>query len=169
MPNVKGGKNYKKGKHSDSVPAYIERVAGQMVGRVVRILGNRNMLTYCNDKKMRICHICGKMKGRVFVGAGDVVLLSLRDFGEETDRGDIIGKYPPEHYSTLRKEDGINPNVFLKLETMKNMNLDSLGKEALPMPDDDEEFEFEEGVEAPAVTPAAVAPAQDDDIDIDAI
>ena len=150
MPNAKGGKNYKKGKNADEGPVMIERGPGQMIGRVVRVLGNRNMLTYCNDKVLRICHICGKMKGRVFVATGDVVLLSLRDFGDETDRGDIIAKYPPEQHSSLKKEEGVNPNVFLKLEVMKNMTLENVGTDELPMPEDAEEdaFEFDHEPEA---------------------
>lgn len=147
MPNAKGGKNYKKGKHADEGPVTIDRGPGQMIGRVLRILGNRNMLTYCNDRVLRICHICGKMKGRVFVGVGDIVLLSIRDFGEnasETERGDIVAKYPAEQHSSLRKEVGANPHVFLKLEGMKNMSLDEgLGLKELPMPDDGEEDAFE--------------------------
>jgi translation initiation factor 1A len=148
MPNAKGGKHYKKGKNADDGPVMIDRGPGQMVGRVVRVLGNRNMLTYCNDKKLRICHICGKMKGRVIVATGDVVLLSLRDFGDETDRGDIIAKYPPEQHSSLKKE-GVNPNIFLKLEVMKNMTLDNIGVEDLPMTQDvdEDEFEFDYGIE----------------------
>ena len=186
-PNAKGGKGYKKGKHSsDNVPPYIDRLPGQMIGRVVRILGNRNMLTYCNDKIVRICHICGKMKGRVFVGTGDIVLLSLRDFGEDTSRGDIIGKYATEHISSLRKEVDVNPNIFLKLETMKNMTIENVGKESLPLPSEEgEDFEFEEGDDEAgntmAIAPKAVAPKPVapkpvatkpdalDDFDIDAI
>jgi len=168
MPNAKGGKNYKKGKHSDAVPITIDRLPGQMIGRVVRILGNRNMLTYCNDKVLRICHICGKMKGRVFVATGDIVLISLRDFGEDTDRGDIIAKYPAEQHSSLKKEDGINPNVFLKLETMKNMTLDSVGVEDLPLPNDVEEDAFEFDHEAEPVAKNEIV-EKDEEFDIDKI
>lgn len=167
MPNAKGGKHYKKGKHSDDSPVMIERGPGQMIGRVVRVLGNRNMLTYCNDKVLRICHICGKMRGRVFVAAGDIVLLSLRDFGEKTDRGDIVAKYPPEQHSSLKKEEGANPNVFLKLEDAKNMVVDNVGVEELPMPNDVDEdgFEFDT---APEVKNEIVE-KKDDDLDIDEI
>lgn len=169
MPNAKGGKNYKKGKHNDTGPITIDRLPGQMIGRVVRILGNRNMLTYCNDKVLRICHICGKMKGRVFVAAGDVVLISLRDFGEETDRGDIIAKYPPEQYSSLRKEDGVNPNVFLKLEAMKNMSVDDVGMKDLPMPEDAEEDAFEFEHEAEPETKNQIVEKEEEELDIDKI
>jgi translation initiation factor 1A len=127
------------------------------------------MLTYCNDKVLRICHICGKMKGRVFVATGDVVLLSLRDFGDETDRGDIIAKYPVEQHSSLKKEDGVNPNVFLKLEVMKNMTLDSVGVEDLPLPDDVDEDAFEFDHEAEEAAPKNEIVEKEEELDIDTI
>ena len=171
MPNAKGGKNYKKGKNADDGPVMIDRGPGQMIGRVVRVLGNRNMLTYCNDKVLRICHICGKMKGRVFVTTGDIVLLSLRDFGDETDRGDIIAKYPPEQHSSLKKEAGNNPNVFLKLEVMKNMTLENVGIEELPMPQDvdEDEFEFDYGTETKNEVVEGVSAEKEDEFNIDDI
>ena len=172
MPNAKGGKNYKKGKHHDATPIMLERTEGQMPARIVRLLGNRNMLVYCNDRKMRICRICGKMKGRVFVGVGDIVLTSLRDFGEGTDRGDIIGKYPAEQYSSLKKEEGVNPNLFLKVEGMKGANLAALGIELDDMAEDvDDAFEFETGIEEvehtekPNHRPKPERDLNDDDID----
>jgi len=129
-PNLKGGKNYKKGKKGGQESAadlYIERTEGQLVGRVTRILGNRNMLVYCNDNKLRICRVCGKMKGRVWVEAGDVVLCSLRDFATDANRGDIVGKYPAEMHSRLRKEEGVNLKIFMKLETMNGLTPDNIG------------------------------------------
>jgi translation initiation factor 1A len=173
MPNAKGGKNYKKGKHHDASPIMLERVEGQMPARITRLLGNRNMLVYCNDNKMRICHICGKMKGRVFVGVGDVVLISLRDFGEGSNRGDIIGKYAAEQYSSLKKEDGVNPNIFLKLEGMKGVGLEALGNEVGEIAEDvDDAFEFETGIveevehtEKPNHRPKPDRDLNDDDID----
>ena len=145
MPNIKGGKNYKKGKNNDSAPAFIDIKDGQMAGRVVRILGQRNMLTYCNDNKVRICHVCGKMKGRVFVDMGDIVLLSLRDFGEGTTRGDIVGKFPAEQHSSLRKEKGINPNLFLKLDIMKGVTVEAVGQDFKEFAEDtvNDAFEFD--------------------------
>jgi translation initiation factor 1A len=137
-PNKKGGKGYKKKASSsaeDSNALYIDRGPDQMVARVLRKLGDRNMLVFCNDNKVRICHICGKMKGRVWINPGDVVLVSLRDFGgsKQTDRGDIIAMYLPEHYGKLRKEDGVNPKVFMSLETMEGMTLQEIGEDKTNM------------------------------------
>jgi len=169
MPNAKGGKNYKKGKHHDATPIMLELVEGQMPARIVRLLGNRNMLVYCNDNKMRICRICGKMKGRIFVGVGDLVLISLRDFGEGSNRGDIIGKYPIEQYSSLKKDS--NPNLFLKVEGMKGATLSALGAELDDIAEDvDDAFEFETGiVEAEHTEKPNHRPKPDRDLDEDDI
>jgi translation initiation factor 1A len=126
MPsNTKGGKGYKKKKKQANVyePVYVERQMGQMVARAIRLLGNRNVLCYSNDNILRMCHICGKMKGRVFIEPGDVILISLRDFNmgataaelKLVKTGDIIAKYPPEQYKSL-KEEGVNLKLFTKLE-----------------------------------------------------
>lgn len=129
MPkNLKGGKNFKKkakGGEADLADFTIERGPGQQIARAIKLLGNRNILCYCNDNKMRVCHICGKMRGRVFVEIGDIVLISLREFElgstkkSEDLGGDILAKYPYECLSKLKKEDGINPKLFLQLETIE--------------------------------------------------
>jgi len=133
MPsNTKGGKGYKKKKKGANTyePVFIDRQMGQMPARAIRLLGNRNVLCYSNDNILRLCHICGKMKGRQFVEPGDVVLITLRDFGmsdmtsndalkriKDTKNGDIIAKYAPEQFTALKKEEGVNPKLFMKLET----------------------------------------------------
>ena len=173
-PNTKGGKGYKKKKKQAAFyePIFIDRQKGQMLARAIRLLGNRMVMCYSNDNILRMCHICGKMKGRVFVGVGDIVLTSLRDFGEGTDRGDIIGKYPAEQYSSLKKEEGVNPNLFLKVEGMKGANLAALGIELDDMAEDvDDAFEFETGIEEvehtekPNHRPKPERDLNDDDID----
>jgi initiation factor 1A len=133
MPkNLKGGKQFKrKAKEGDvDLSAFtIDRQEGQQIARAVKLLGNRNILCYCNDNKMRVSHICGKMRGRVFVDVGDVVLISLRDFElgsskkSEDLTGDIIAKYPYESLTRLKKEDGINPKLFMQLEILDGARL----------------------------------------------
>jgi translation initiation factor 1A len=127
MPsNTKGGKGYKKKKKQANTdePIFIDRQMGQMPARAIRLLGNRNVLCYSNDNVLRLCHICGKMKGRVFIEPGDVVLITLREFGvfdpkklKEVKNGDIIAKYASQQFAALKKEDGVNPKLFMKLET----------------------------------------------------
>jgi hypothetical protein len=64
------------------------------------------------------------MKGRVFIEPGDVVLITLREFGvldpkklKDVKNGDIIAKYASQQFAALKKEDGVNPKLFMKLET----------------------------------------------------
>ena len=70
-PNLRGGKKYKSSKHQDLEVKLVERDSDQMYGRVIRLLGQRNVMVYCNDNKQRICHICGAMKQRVWINPGD--------------------------------------------------------------------------------------------------
>lgn len=160
MPNKTGGKNYKKSKHggAEAAVVYIDRQEGQQYGRVIRVLGNGNMLVYCNDGEQRICHIRGAIRKRVWINLGDVVLVSLRDFGAEEDRGDILAKIDPKAYSKVKKEAGVNPVLF--------NNLEGGGGAAAAAEDgagDDIEFE----TDAPAAGGAGAAAAADADADID--
>ncbi len=133
-PNSKGGKGYKKKKKTGDVvtPIFIDTQEDQMLGRVIRLLGNRNVLCFCLDNILRICHICGRMKGRVWIEPGDLVLVSLRELSREQSiasvkRGDVIGKYVPEQFSALRKQFGQDAKVFMKLETMDGLTLNEIG------------------------------------------
>ena len=152
MPNLKGGKNYKKSKHTTTTSSgrLVEAEADQMYGRVIKILGDRNMRVYCNDNASRICRVCGAMRKRVYVNLGDLVLISVRDLSnmnekekqeetlkimgmkdkpmvqKEAERGDIIHKYQPEDLSKLKKTVGINEKLFMQLENVDGKVLGEL-------------------------------------------
>lgn len=137
MPNTTGGKNYKKSKHSSGsfAPAFIDRQPDQLYARIVKVLGNRNLLAYCNDNKTRICHIRGSMRKKVWINIGDLVLISIRDFekdlqqsGKEYERADVVAKYDVEHLSKLKKMPDINQKLFLQLETADGTQLKEIGK-----------------------------------------
>jgi initiation factor 1A len=156
-PNKKGGKGYKKGKGEESEAVFIEIQADQYMARAVRILGDRNVLCFCDDNVMRICHISRRMKGfseTKKIEIGDIVLISLRDFTsadpKTVKRGDILAKYAPEQLRIIKNE-GTHPNIFLKLEDKVLNKLDDLGldlgdSEKLAE-DDDDAFSFEGSVE----------------------
>jgi len=71
------------------------------------------------------------MKGRPWVGLGDIVLISLRDFSaddaKKIKRGDILAKYPPEQVRQLSKDTSINARLFLKLEEDSKINMETVG------------------------------------------
>lgn len=158
MPNKTGGKNYKKSKHGDDDGAmFIDKQEDQQYGRVVRVLGNGNMLVYCNDDKQRICHIRGAIRKRVWINLGDLVLVSLRDLGD-ADKGDILAKYEPKFYSKIKKQPGVNLVLFNNLE----------GKGSHEEEDEDG-IEFEHGVAEHAAGGAGGTKDESDDVDIDDI
>ena len=100
--NIRGGKSYKKGKKTgggadeEHMEKFSQREPGQDYGRVLRMLGDRRVLCFCNDGSERVCKIrqalCkGPNKKKIEVA--DIVLLSFRDFEEpeETNASGIAG------------------------------------------------------------------------------
>ena len=47
------------------------------------MLGNGRLEAFCFDGVNRLCHIRGKLRKRVWIGVGDIVLLGLRDFQDQ--------------------------------------------------------------------------------------
>jgi initiation factor 1A len=124
-PNSKGGKGYKKGKHGGGGEVkMIEILPDQMLGRILRALGNRRFRVYCNDNKERVCKICGSMRKSEWVSEGSIVVLSLREIGMrilggqgEEGIGDILSVVDRSLYSKLKRESGVNPALFTSIET----------------------------------------------------
>jgi translation initiation factor 1A len=189
-PNKKGGKNYKKGKHDNDDPTLYERLDGQMYGRVLKQLGNCNVLVYCNDNRERICHIRGNMRKKVWISPGDIVLISLREMEKASDtieRGDICARYEQSIIYRLRQKDpSINEKLFTiveKSDTIKNNNMipdneDGFVFESTNNEDIDTDTESESESESNSNTNTLLKPTNriaqkrqmiDDDIDIDEI
>jgi initiation factor 1A len=141
--NVHGGKGFKKGKKgggADEVHTqkFAGRAEGQDYARVLRLLGDRRVLCFCNDAHERV----GKIRGGICRGprkqiirVGDIVLISYREFqadGEidsdaETDAAtgkalttgsghkeivDILHRFGTEDWRHIRKEVGIHPALL---------------------------------------------------------
>mmetsp|Transcript_61269 Transcript_61269/g.126565 ORF Transcript_61269/g.126565 Transcript_61269/m.126565 type:complete len:145 (+) Transcript_61269:127-561(+) len=84
---------------------------GQEYAQVLRMLGNGRCDVYCFDGIKRLCHIRGKMRKRVWVNVGDIVLIGLRDFQDK--KGDIIQKYYFEEARSLRAYGELPVNIFI--------------------------------------------------------
>jgi translation initiation factor 1A len=77
--------------------------ANDILGVAIKLLGFDRVLVKCQDGKERLCRIRGKMKRRVWIREGDVVLVSPWDF--QTDkRGDIFWRYTRAQAEMLRKK-----------------------------------------------------------------
>lgn len=74
-----------------------------ILGIAIKLLGYDRVLVKCQDGHERLCRIRGKMKRRVWIREGDVVLVSPWDF--QTDkRGDLIWRYTKAQAEQLRRE-----------------------------------------------------------------
>ena len=158
MPNQKGGKNYKKSKHSTPMKAQLVLPEqDQIFGRVIRNLGQRRMLVFSNDNKIRMCHIRGSMRrGSSWISVGDIVLITRREFEKEAEKpgeyenADIISRYEKELTSDLRKVQGINPKLFMQIEAVDAKLLNEIcSKKYDDLQDKDEDggIEFAESEE----------------------
>lgn len=72
-----------------------------VLGIAIKMLGSERILVKCQDGKERLCRIRGKLKRRVWVREGDVVLVSPWDFQSDT-RGDIFWRYRRNQVEWLR-------------------------------------------------------------------
>ncbi len=83
MPKNKGrgGKNYRRGKNDNETKREIEfKKEGTEYAQVLKMLGNGRLEVHCFDGKKRLGHIRGKLKKKVWISTGDIVLVGLRDF-----------------------------------------------------------------------------------------
>ena len=80
--------------------------ANDVLGVAVKLLGFDRVLIRCQDGHERLCRIRGKMKRRVWIREGDVVLVSPWDF-QSDKRGDIIWRYTRSQAEWLRRKGHI--------------------------------------------------------------
>lgn len=73
-----------------------------VLGVAVKLLGFDRVLVKCQDGHERLCRIRGKMKRRVWIREGDVVLVSPWEV-QSDKRGDIIWRYTHAQAEWLRK------------------------------------------------------------------
>ncbi|MFP4403717.1 MAG: translation initiation factor eIF-1A [Candidatus Woesearchaeota archaeon] len=69
---------------------------------VQRLGGSRNSIR-CSDGKTRICRIPGRLRRRLWVREGDLVLVKPWEFGGD-EKGDLVFKYRPTQVQWLRKK-----------------------------------------------------------------
>lgn len=94
-------------------PASIGRVkspnrrAGEMFARVVDIFGNDRMRIFCEDGNARIGRIRGKIKKRVWIRKGDLVIINPWDWEtkskDELEKAEISWRYTRSEISWLTR------------------------------------------------------------------
>lgn len=79
------------------------------------MLGNGRLEAQCFDGEKRLAHIRGKLRKKVWINQGDIILLSLRDF--QDDKADVIQKYSPDEARELKKYGQLPENAKINEET----------------------------------------------------
>ena len=91
---------------------------GQEYAQVVKMLGNGRCECFCFDGVTRLGHIRGKMRKKVWITAGDIVLVGKREFQDE--KVDIVHKYSADEARNL-KQYGELPETARINETAVDM------------------------------------------------
>ncbi|KAJ4319886.1 Translation initiation factor 1A [Neodidymelliopsis sp. IMI 364377] len=102
-PNTtQGGKNRRRGKNENDNEKreLVFKEEGQEYAQVVKMLGNGRLEAQCFDGARRLAHIRGKLRKKVWINQGDIILLSLRDYQDE--KGDVIMKYSADEARSLK-------------------------------------------------------------------
>jgi|LauGreDrversion4_2_1035121.scaffolds.fasta_scaffold222052_2 translation initiation factor 1A len=130
--NTKGGKKQKKIKKQGDQERELQfKEPLQEYGQILRLLGDSRLEIQCIDGVRRIGHIRGKMRKKVWMTTGDIVLVALREY--EKDKCDIILKYTQDEIMKLKQHKEIPDNL--------KVNEDSERKK------DDGMIEFEKNVD----------------------
>ncbi|VDB89177.1 Bgt-1552 [Blumeria graminis f. sp. tritici] len=129
----KGGKNRRRGKNENDKEKreLIFKEEGQEYAQVLKMLGNGRLEAFCFDSSRRMAHIRGKLRKKIWINQGDIILISLREYQDE--KGDVIVKYSADEARSL-KAYGELP------EGAKINETDTYGQEG----DGDCNFEFDE-------------------------
>lgn len=129
----KGGKSRRRGKNDteNDKRELVFKEEGQEYAQVTKMLGNGRVEAQCFDGVKRLALIRGKLRKKVWINQGDIVLLSLRDFQDE--KADVIQRYNPDEARQLKSYGELPDNAKIN-ETDNNFG----GEE-----DDDVEFDFD--------------------------
>jgi len=87
--------------NEDELERMVLPSANDVLGMAVRMLGFDRILVKCQDGKERLCRVRGKLKRRVWIREGDIVLVSPWEFQSDT-RGDIFWRYRKNQTEWLR-------------------------------------------------------------------
>jgi len=97
----KGGKNRRRGKNENEEKRELKfKEDGQEYAQVLRMLGNGRLEASCFDGVKRLCHIRGKLRKKVWVNQGDIILVGLRDYQDA--KADVILRYNAEEARNLK-------------------------------------------------------------------
>lgn len=83
------------------------------------MLGNGRLECFCFDGVKRQATIRGKLRKKVWMNVGDVVLVSLRSYQDE--KCDVIHKYQPDEVRKLKNKGEIPESLHINEEDGENI------------------------------------------------
>lgn len=75
----------------------------QVIGICEQRVGGSRMKVRCMDGKTRICRIPGRLKRKLWIREGDVLLIEPWELSAD-DKGDVVYKYRPIQVDFLKKK-----------------------------------------------------------------
>ena len=107
-----GGNKRKKGKKQVQEDRELQyKGESEEYAQVIKILGDGRFECNCADGVKRIAHVRGKMRKRIWIANGDIILVSLRDF--EPEKCDVVEKYKEKEVAKLKKAGEIPDSMVL--------------------------------------------------------
>ena len=79
----------------------------ELFGVVISELGGARMQCICEDGKERVCRIPGRLKRKIWVKEGDIVIVKPWEI-EGDKRGDIIWRYRKLEVEWLKKHNKLS-------------------------------------------------------------
>jgi len=73
--------------------------SGEILGRVLKLLGGDHLLVKCADGETRLCRIRGRMKRRMWIREDDIVLIAPWEF--DNRKADVVWRYIRAHVEWL--------------------------------------------------------------------
>lgn len=135
--------------------------------QVLRMLGNGRLEASCFDGKQRLCHIRGKMRKKVWVNQGDIILIGLRPY--QDDKADIILRYNADEARALKKRGALPSNTQIEdhpeLDDESAFEFANDGDDSDSGPDDEDDLLYQP-------TNVGMLPPSDDEsdeVDLDAL
>ncbi|AJF62512.1 MAG: Translation initiation factor 1A [archaeon GW2011_AR20] len=74
----------------------------EVLGFIEQRLGGSRMRVRCLDGKIRICRVPGRLKRKLWIREGDLLLIEPWEYDNE--KGDIIFKYQPNQVDWLKRK-----------------------------------------------------------------
>ena len=88
---------------------------GEMLAKVVEIVGDDRVKVVCEDGNIRIARIPGKYRKRMWIKIGDYLIVSPWDF--EPSKADVVYKYEKNEVNELRRMEKYG-DILSKLDEL---------------------------------------------------